>query len=83
MKGCIVMNEPKNMTEIINSAKKNFFEDYIALGLKRQPDTKRRDEEQRLRMIVFEAEIIRSIIDKSRFKPAPKEVVEAYGTNKP
>jgi hypothetical protein len=47
--------------------------------LKRQPDTKLRDEEQRLRMIVFESDIIRSKIDKSRFKPAPKELVEAYG----
>jgi hypothetical protein len=73
------MKDPKNATEVINSARKNFIEDYIALGLKRQPDTKLRDEEQRLRMIVFESDIIRSKIDKSRFKPAPKEVVEAYG----
>lgn len=72
------MKEPINKTEVINLAKKTFFEDYITLGLKRQPDTKERDEEQRLRMIIFEAEIIKSKIDMSRFKPAPKEVKDAY-----
>lgn len=76
------MNQPKNFTETINEAKKNFFDDYIALGMERQPDTKPRDEEQRLRMLAFESDLIRSKIDLSRFKPAPKEVVNAYANDK-
>lgn len=56
--------------------------EYLLLNMKRQPDTKPRDEEQRDRMIILDAEMIKNRIDLNLFKPAPKEVVDAYANNK-
>ncbi len=72
------MDGSRNMTEKINQARKRFVKDYAQLGMSRQPDTKPRDEEQSLRMIAREAEWIRKNVDRSRFKPAPQEVKDAY-----
>jgi hypothetical protein len=76
-----LMTNPKNLSDVINESKRHIFNNYIDLGIKRQPDTKPRNETQRLRMIVHEADIIKSKMDLSRFKPAPKEVVRAYANN--
>jgi hypothetical protein len=76
------MRKPKNVTDIVNMAKSNFMNEYLLLNMKRQPDTKPRDEEQRDRMIILDAEMIKNRIDLSLFKPAPKEVVDAYAKNK-
>ena len=80
--GCMQLNDSRNMTEKINQARKRFVKDYALLGLSRQPDTKPRDEEERLRMIAYEAKWISRKVDRSRFKPAPQEVVDAYA-NRP
>jgi hypothetical protein len=75
------MSNPKNLTDSINESKRHVFYNYIDSEIKRQPDTKPRNEEQRLRMIAYEVDIIKHKMDFSRFKPAPKEVVDAYANN--
>ncbi len=76
------MKEPNNVSQIVNLAKSSFLDDYVLLGMKRQPDTKPRDEEQRLRMIAFEVDIIKRKIDMGQFRLAPKEVMDAYANHK-
>jgi hypothetical protein len=75
------MTNPKNLSDVINESKGHFFNNYIDAEIKRQPDTKPRNEELRLRMIAFEVEIIKGKLDFSQFKPAPKEVVDACANN--